>query len=670
MRLITAQFVPVVLLLLAALLVLPLAAPCVLAVLPTSALYDDSVLTLGLHLSNSLLITPSGPQPSVERVTGDLSWYPRDSYRETLENISTTPTAAFVDDAYRYEWSNPDTGSRNLALDATIRTTSDPLPVTQKVPFPIASLPPEIARYTEPGTLIDSDEAITRQALQLSQGKDDLFDVVNSVAEWVTTNVQYNLSSVSADATEPSSWVMTNRKGVCKEMTALFISMLRSLGIPARFVSGVAYTNLPEFANPWGGHAWAEVYFPGTGWVPFDPTYGTYGYVDATHIKLQDSFDAQQSSIDFTMLGRDATLVTQGLDFTVQVLGTEPRTGNLFTVTLAPFDNVSLNSYDLLIATVTNNAGQYVSSRLTLEPTEGMEIIGNPDRNVLLLPFETRRVTYLVRVNALAPGFSYTFPVSIYAGFSKVATASFQARQTNPSYDEGFFDAYLEAETAPSTNNDLLLSCLADEPDAYVNSTVTLHCAANNTAATRVAETCIGGTCAQLRLPANTVETFNATLRCDAPGDKALLATAKTAFGTADAIARYACLDQASLSIVNLSAPAALGYNEEGSIDFLLQRTSETLPENLTIAILHDNFQEEWQLDTLIAPQRFTLDIHGENLDLSGNKVTILVNYTDPLGAHYTTQQSLVITPRDFTLWEQAQVLMGSFQHWLETQLA
>ena len=72
--------------------------------------------------------------------------------------------------------------------------------------------------------------------------------------------------------TEPATWVYDNRQGVCDELTGLFISMLRELGIPARFVSGVSYTNLPEFAKPWGGHGWAEVWFPDVGWVPFDVT--------------------------------------------------------------------------------------------------------------------------------------------------------------------------------------------------------------------------------------------------------------------------------------------------------------------------------------------------------------------------------------------------------------
>lgn len=69
--------------------------------------------------------------------------------------------------------------------------------------------------------------------------------------------------------------------GSCRDMAVLFISVVRQLGLAARFVSGYLYDPPAEngaeytFNRAVGSmHAWAEVYLPGAGWKGFDPTNG------------------------------------------------------------------------------------------------------------------------------------------------------------------------------------------------------------------------------------------------------------------------------------------------------------------------------------------------------------------------------------------------------------
>src|SRR3989338_2220208 len=101
------------------------------------------------------------------------------------------------------------------------------------------------------------------------------------LASWVKENVRYDLTTLTAEAVQTSSWVFQERRGVCDELTNLFIAMARSVGIPARFVTGTVYSGL---LPGWGNHGWAEVYFQGYGWVPFDVTYGQYGWIDPSHV--------------------------------------------------------------------------------------------------------------------------------------------------------------------------------------------------------------------------------------------------------------------------------------------------------------------------------------------------------------------------------------------------
>lgn len=61
--------------------------------------------------------------------------------------------------------------------------------------------------------------------------------------------------------------------GACRDLTVLFIAACRSLGVPARFVSGYqAQAETPDGERHL--HAWPEAFLPGAGWRGYDPTHG------------------------------------------------------------------------------------------------------------------------------------------------------------------------------------------------------------------------------------------------------------------------------------------------------------------------------------------------------------------------------------------------------------
>ena len=74
----------------------------------------------------------------------------------------------------------------------------------------------------------------------------------------------------------PLEEVWKNRRGVCQDFAHLGIACLRSLGLPARYVSGYLRTRPPEgrprLVGADASHAWFRIFCPGTGWVDFDPT--------------------------------------------------------------------------------------------------------------------------------------------------------------------------------------------------------------------------------------------------------------------------------------------------------------------------------------------------------------------------------------------------------------
>jgi Transglutaminase-like superfamily/Domain of unknown function (DUF4129) len=72
-------------------------------------------------------------------------------------------------------------------------------------------------------------------------------------------------------------FLFRTRKGFCEDFSTAMNVMLRMLGIPSRQMSGYSVGVLEEKTHQWtvnslDAHSWVEVYFPGYGWLPFEPT--------------------------------------------------------------------------------------------------------------------------------------------------------------------------------------------------------------------------------------------------------------------------------------------------------------------------------------------------------------------------------------------------------------
>ena len=76
------------------------------------------------------------------------------------------------------------------------------------------------------------------------------------------------------DAESPIDLALSARRGVCQDFAHIMITLCRSWGIPARYVSGYLFTDREggDRSDPDASHAWLEVFLPSTRWIGFDPT--------------------------------------------------------------------------------------------------------------------------------------------------------------------------------------------------------------------------------------------------------------------------------------------------------------------------------------------------------------------------------------------------------------
>jgi len=90
-----------------------------------------------------------------------------------------------------------------------------------------------------------------------------------AIYDWVVDNVEYKKVGTGWGNGD-TFWACTERYGNCTDFHALFISLARSEGIPARFEIGFPVPEDRDSGEIGGYHCWVELHLPGTGWFPID----------------------------------------------------------------------------------------------------------------------------------------------------------------------------------------------------------------------------------------------------------------------------------------------------------------------------------------------------------------------------------------------------------------
>ena len=130
--------------------------------------------------------------------------------------------------------------------------------------------------------LTAADEALREFALQQCQQRRDraaLIDLMHAL------NAHISYLPGSTETETSAAQAFAGRQGVCQDQAHAFLACVRSLGIPARYVSGYLYTGEDEHM---ASHAWAEAWLDGA-WYSFDVT--NCLSIPERHIKLAVGLD-------------------------------------------------------------------------------------------------------------------------------------------------------------------------------------------------------------------------------------------------------------------------------------------------------------------------------------------------------------------------------------------
>jgi transglutaminase-like putative cysteine protease len=110
-----------------------------------------------------------------------------------------------------------------------------------------------------------------RREIGITRAQDPV-TVIRTIATELHQKFEYAPASTSVDS--PIDEALQSRSGVCQDFAHIMISLVRSMGIPSRYVSGylAADDQSDDRARPGATHAWVEVCLPEVGWVGIDPT--------------------------------------------------------------------------------------------------------------------------------------------------------------------------------------------------------------------------------------------------------------------------------------------------------------------------------------------------------------------------------------------------------------
>ncbi|NJL07222.1 MAG: transglutaminase family protein [Methylacidiphilales bacterium] len=99
-------------------------------------------------------------------------------------------------------------------------------------------------------------------------------------------DIGYDQDPTHAATTAAEAFAL--KRGVCQDITHIFISAARRLGIPARYIGGYYYSGSDK-EQVEASHAWAEAYVPDLGWVGFDATNGVC--ITDAHVRVAMGLD-------------------------------------------------------------------------------------------------------------------------------------------------------------------------------------------------------------------------------------------------------------------------------------------------------------------------------------------------------------------------------------------
>ena len=167
-----------------------------------------------------------------------------------------------------------------------------PVPPSSRIRYSVTSYVPQLVANERTAQTLAYPDSIRSHYLQVPMESQKVADLAHHVTQQAVTpfeqtlaiqqhlleNYRYSLENDTATLNHPlDEFLFTRKTGYCEHYATAMVVMLRTVGIPARLVTGFLATEWNEYGGYFtvrqrDAHAWVEVYFPHSGWITMDPT--------------------------------------------------------------------------------------------------------------------------------------------------------------------------------------------------------------------------------------------------------------------------------------------------------------------------------------------------------------------------------------------------------------
>jgi hypothetical protein len=238
--------------------------------------------------ANGWFIFPGGPIPRYSKAL---------QYRVLLEPVASDAIfvaggASAIRGRFSADSGLGDGPRRNFLLTDSSGSIFNPFPNYSELSYEASSVPatstPEQLRaagskypadirtmYLQIPTL---DPRVVELARQATAAAANPYDKAVALQSYLQTRFVYTLDQGSSSSTDPlANFLFVRKAGHCEYFATAMTVMLRSLGIPARYINGFQTGEFNDVGGDFivrasDAHSWVEAYFPGRGWITFDPT--------------------------------------------------------------------------------------------------------------------------------------------------------------------------------------------------------------------------------------------------------------------------------------------------------------------------------------------------------------------------------------------------------------
>jgi len=374
-------------------------------------------------------LTATGGSYSVDWLRGNFYVVPQESSTQHAELLSVTPETYsikaddFGNSYMEFRWPQPDHGKFNYLAVWHVNVSQFRYALTSAGELD-AEIPKDAAVYLTVDNLTSWSGFMKAKAESLVNGSDSVLESARRIASWVSFYLTYDMACWASSL--PAETVFIEQRGVCDEFTNLFVSMCRSIGIPARYVEGVVFSG-----EDWNFHAWAEVY--AGKWVPIDATYNEIGFVDSSHIALARVHGDDDVYNTLNWQGSKINVEFGEEELAVDLLKSEPYP--LLSLDIDAPDELAGSQIANLTAHISNLANSIIAPTCALNMPPDMKILDDKEKSLIISPHGTADITWTL---ASPPGLDtqwlHKMPVQVscFGGPNMTVTITVDPRTETP----------------------------------------------------------------------------------------------------------------------------------------------------------------------------------------------------------------------------------------------